>query len=269
MGGRLTNEVAIVTGGGRGFGRAIAERFAAEGAAVVIVARTKGQIDAVAARIKAGGGRALAVVADVTQPAQVQGVVAAAKAKFGPVDLMVNNAGQAGPFGPLGVVDPEKWWQAQAVHVRAPLMFMSAVLPEMRARRHGRIINVASLGGRQVTTGLSAYGVGHAALIRLTEHVAQESAVHGVAAFAIEPGSANTDMTIATVADPDARRWSPDLVGFLKVLQSEHADPEPRLARCADMCLRLASGRYDGLTGSYLEPDDDFDALLEAKNDQR
>ncbi|MGZ5127673.1 MAG: SDR family NAD(P)-dependent oxidoreductase, partial [Burkholderiales bacterium] len=117
----LQGQAAIVTGAGRGFGRAIAERLAAEGAAVTLAARSRAQVNAVAEAISAGGGRALAAAGDVTERRDVGRIVRAAEDAFGALTLLVNNAGQAGPFGPIGVLDPDEWWAAQAVQRSVPL----------------------------------------------------------------------------------------------------------------------------------------------------
>jgi NAD(P)-dependent dehydrogenase (short-subunit alcohol dehydrogenase family) len=263
MAGVLHSQVAIVTGAGRGFGKAIAQRFAAEGAAVTVTARTRGQIEETAKAITARGGRALAVPGDATRREDVARVVERTVAQFGPVSLLVSNAGHGGPFGPIGVVDPDEWWASQALHVRAPLLFASAVLPGMQKRGGGRVIIVASRGGVEVAPSLSAYCVGKATQLRFAQHLAAEGQEHHVAVFAIEPGTVITDMAEATLASPDAQRWLPHMLASLNEIKA-NSDPQAGLARCADMCVRLASGRYDGLSGRYLTPDDDFDALLRA-----
>jgi len=259
----LIGHVALVTGGGRGFGKAIAKALAAEGAAVTVTARSTRQIDGTVAEIKASGGKAFAVPGDVTSRKDVERVIIAAHRHFGPTTLLVNNAGLAGPIGPIGTVDPDEWWNAQAVHVRGPFLYISGVLPEMIRGRKGRIINVASLGGTRVEPNLSAYCIGKASAIRLTEQAAAEGEPHGISAFAIEPGTVYTDMAEATLNDPAAQRWVPGMLEILKNVRDTE-DAAKGLARCAAMCVRLASGRYDGLTGRYLTPDDDFDALLKA-----
>ena len=261
MAGELSGATAIVTGAGRGFGRAIALRFAAEGAAVTVTARTQSQLDSTAAEIKSAGGRALAIAGDVTRREDVARVVQAATEAFGPVTLLVSNAGLPGPFGPIGVVDPDVWWASQAVHVRAPLLFASAVLPGMQRRGGGRIIVVASRGGNEVGPSLSAYCVGKATQIRLAQHIAAEGKEHRVTAFAIEPGTVITDMAEDTLASPDAQRWLPHMLESLKQIKAQN-DPQEGFARCTTMCVKLASGRYDALSGRYLTPDDDFDALV-------
>jgi 3-oxoacyl-[acyl-carrier protein] reductase len=259
----LVGHVALITGGGRGFGKAIARAFAAAGAAVTVTARSTRQLDDTVAQIKAAGGKAFAVPGDVTNRKDVERVVSAARHHFGPTTLLVNNAGLAGPFGPIGTLDPDEWWASQAVHVRGPFLFMTGVLPEMIRAKKGRIINVASLGGTRVEPYLSAYCVGKATEIRLTEQVAAEVKPHGISAFAIEPGTVYTDMAEATLNDPQAQRWVPGMLAFLRDVK-EKENSAKGLARCADICLRLASGRYDGLSGRYLTPEDDFDALLKS-----
>jgi NAD(P)-dependent dehydrogenase (short-subunit alcohol dehydrogenase family) len=131
----------------------------------------------------------------------------------------------------------------------------------MIKQRAGRIINVASLGGTRVEPNLSAYCVGKATEIRLTEQVAAEVKQYGISAFAIEPGTVYTDMAEATISDPSAQRYVPGMIEFLKQIKANH-DPALGFARCARMCLDLASGRYDSLTGRYLTPEDNFDEIL-------
>jgi NAD(P)-dependent dehydrogenase (short-subunit alcohol dehydrogenase family) len=263
--GELEGEIAIVTGAGRGFGREIALRLAREGAAVTLISRNRAELDEVAEEIRAGGGgKAFVALADVTDRPAVDAAVKAAEAALGPTTLLVNNAGRDIPFGPIGHVDPDVWWTTHAIHVRGPLLFMSAVLPGMRERRKGHIVNIASLGGQVVEPNMSAYAVGKATEIRLTQHVAAETRDLGIGVFAIEPGTAITSMGAGTLSNPDAQRWIPGGIAFLKSVQEAHRDPAVRAAvfqRCGDMVTALLSGRYDALTGRYLEPGDDFDAL--------
>ncbi len=261
MSSELAGQVALVTGAGRGFGKAIAKAFAAAGAAVTVTARSTKQIDATVAEIKAAGGKAFAVPGDVTHRKDVERAVSAAHRHFGPTTLLVNNAGLASPFGPIGTIDPDEWWAAQAVHVLGPFLYISSVLPDMIAKRAGRIINVASLGGTRVEPNLSAYCIGKATEIRLTEQVAVEVKQYGISTFAIEPGTVYTEMAESTISDPVAQRYLPGMIAVLKQIKEQN-DPAAGLARCAQRCLDLASGRYDALSGRYLTPEDDLDALV-------
>jgi len=261
MPGLLAGQVAIVTGAGRGIGKAIALRFACEGAAVALTSRNKGQLDQVAGEIASTGGRALAVAGDASGRDDVARVVKAAAEKLGGISLLVNNAGVAGPYGPIGVVDPDQWWAAQEVHVRAPLLFMSAVLPGMIERRGGRIINISSPRCHMLTPGLSAYSLGKTAQNRLAELVANEVKEQGVKAFAIDPGSIMTEMADDTMNDPDAQRWVPQMVARLQEMKGK-LRPLEGMSWCTDRVLAFAAGRYDALAGRYIDRTDDPDELL-------
>jgi NAD(P)-dependent dehydrogenase (short-subunit alcohol dehydrogenase family) len=257
----LAGQVAIVTGAGRGFGREIALRLAAEGAAVTVTARTRAQVDETAAQIAAAGGKAHAVRADVTNREEVERVVFETRERFGPLSLLVSNAGVPDPFGPVWTVDPDRWWDAQAVHIRAPLLFLRAALGSMVEAKRGRVIIVSAAAAHRTAPGLSAYCVGKTAQARLTQLVAAETKDHGVSLFAIDPGFVFTELARQTMTSPDAQRWLPGMVQRLKDRQSQ-PDGDRDLARCAQRCVDLASGRYDALSGSYMELDDDLDAWL-------
>ena len=259
--GSLTGQSALVTGAGRGIGKALALRLAAEGARVTVTARSRQQIEAVATEIESSGGQAQAAVADVTDSAGVAKVVAAAAARFGPISILVNNAGVPGPFGPIGDTDPLVWWDSHKVHVLGPLLFMHAVIPSMRARTGGgRIINIVSSAGLQKIPNLSAYAVGKATAIRLTENVDMEERNNGIRAFALQPGTIITDMAHDTMGSPEAQRHIPEGIAMLKSTTPE--DSARDLRRCCDVVVALASHRYDALAGRYLDIDWNLDAKL-------
>jgi NAD(P)-dependent dehydrogenase (short-subunit alcohol dehydrogenase family) len=261
MGGSLAGQIALITGAGRGIGKGIALRFAAEGAAVALTSRNQAQLDQVAGEIESGGGRALAIAGDVTKRSDVERVVKTATQRLGSISLLVNNAGIAGPYGPIGIVDPDQWWAAQEVHLRAPLLFMSAVLPDMTAHRSGRIINISSPRCHMNTPSLSAYSLGKAAANRLAELVANEVKEAGVAVFALDPGSIMTEMADETMSNPDAQRWVPKMVERLTQMKGQ-VGPQEGMEWCTDRCVGLASGRYDALSGRYIDRTDDPDELL-------
>jgi len=262
--GILKGQVALVTGAGRGFGRAIAERFAAEGAKVAVMSRSAGQLDEVAAAIRASGGEASAVIGDVTDPASVDAAISRIETEFGPIDLLVSNAGVPGPFGPIWQVDPAEWWQAQEVHIRAPMLLLHRILPGMIERGRGHAICVSALASRMVAPNLSAYCTGKIAQNRVVAEAAAELAGTGVAVFAIDPGFVFTELARQTMDSPDAQQH---LSGMVERLRKAENDPTAQtdLARCAQRCVDLASGKYDALSGHYYELPDDLDEALKAK----
>jgi NAD(P)-dependent dehydrogenase (short-subunit alcohol dehydrogenase family) len=254
----LTSKPALVTGASRGIGRAIAQRLAAEGAPVTLLARTRADIDDVAAEIVTRGGAALAIAADVTDPDAVAAALTTAGTRFGAIRVLVNNAGTPGPYGPIGVVDAASWWQSQKLHQYAPLLTMSAAIPDMQRAGGGRIINIVSSAATLPIPHLSAYAVGKCAALRLTETVDLEQRRHGIRAFALHPGTIMTDMARSTMADAQAIRWIPEGIAMLNAITASNSAAD--LARCCDVVAALAAGRYDVLAGRYLDISWDLDA---------
>jgi len=255
-------KVALVTGGGRGIGRAIALRLSADGHAVAVASRSRDQLDRVVQDIEAGGGEALALPCDVTRQEDVTRTVAAVRARWGEINVLVNNAGVTGPLGPIGVVDPQARWAAQAVHVLGSLLFMTAIVPRMAASGGGRIINVCSLAGVIIASNFSSYAVAKSTLIRLSEHVAAERREHHIQVFPIQPGTILTDMARDTLTRPEAAQWAPHLIGLLQQITPEQSDRA--LAKLQDFVSDLARGRFDALSGRYLDVDQDPAAQLAA-----
>jgi NAD(P)-dependent dehydrogenase (short-subunit alcohol dehydrogenase family) len=257
----LKGHSAIVTGGGRGFGKSIASRFALEGACVTVTARTGVELGQTVKEIESAGGSALGVTGDVTRPEDVARVVHAAEEKFGPVTILVNNAGIPGPFAPIFAADPGEWWFAQEVHVRAPFLFIRSLLPSMMEHRAGCIITISAIASYRADHSMSAYCLGKTAQNRLVQYVATEAREFGVSAFAVDPGFVITEMAEITMRDPGAQRWVPHMIERLK---AHKADPGSRqdLDRCAQRCVELASGRYNALSGRYFEASDNLDTLL-------
>jgi NAD(P)-dependent dehydrogenase (short-subunit alcohol dehydrogenase family) len=253
----LTGQVAIVTGGGRGIGRAIAIGLASASASVGVVARSEDQITESAGQIAEVGGWAIAVPADVSDPEAVEQMVQEVERVLGPVDLLVNNAGLAGPIGPTWEADPDEWWRCMEVNLRGPMLCSRAVLPGMISRGVGRIVNVASGAGTFAIPYLGAYVTSKTALIRLTEILAAEAAEHGVKVFSIEPGTVRTDMAEYALGSEEGRRWMP---WFRDNFEQGRGVPPDHAVR---LVILLASGRADALSGRFFTVADDVIELAE------
>lgn len=191
---RLAGQVAIVTGAARGLGRATALRLAREGAAVVVNDLRQELAVAVVREIESAGGRALLHVADVANEGQVQAMVAAAVERFGTVDVLVNNAGLMRTTRPAENIPLDEWQLLLNVNVTGVFLCMKAVLPILKAKRRGRIVNVSSSAGRSMSTFNGAhYTTCKAAVLGMTRHVANEAAPFGINVNAVAPGSFATE----------------------------------------------------------------------------
>jgi NAD(P)-dependent dehydrogenase (short-subunit alcohol dehydrogenase family) len=251
----LSGQIALVTGGGRGIGRAIAVSLAQAGAAVGVLTRSHAQLAATVQRISTQGGRAISCPADVTDRQAVESAVSRVEKALGPIDLLVNNAGIGGPIAPFSESDPDAWWRCVEVNVKGPLLCSRAVLPGMIARRKGRIVNVASGAGTRAIPYMSAYVTSKTALIRLTEHIDAEVAEQGVHVFAIQPGTVRTAMADTLLNSGEARRWIPFLADVFE--RGQDVPPE----RAAELVVFLASGRADALSGKFLAVEWDVPGL--------
>ena len=184
----LKDRVALITGSGRGIGRAIAHLFAKEGAAVFLTARTEKELGTTAGEISRDGGRVGYVAADLTVEAQCAHVVAACREKFGRTDILVNNAGHYGPVVPVEDYPLAEFDKVIAIHLRAAFILSKLVLPEMYARKSGVILNISSLSAKAAYSWGSAYAAAKAGMLGLTRVTAAEGARKGVRVNAICPG---------------------------------------------------------------------------------
>jgi NAD(P)-dependent dehydrogenase (short-subunit alcohol dehydrogenase family) len=243
---QLTGQVAIVTGGGRGIGRAIAQAFAGAGAKVVVAARTRDQLDETVALIHQQGGQAISFALDVTDQPAIEQMVSETNRQFGPVDLLVNNAAMAGDEAPLWEVNAADWWHVLEVNLKGPFLCARAVLPGMIAQQHGRIINVSSGIGTAPSASYSGYSVSKAALFRLTDCLAEMTGPHGISVFAISPGLVKTDMALG--------------LPYYKDLPDSDWIPAERAAK---LCVFLATGKADRLSGRYIHVTDDITEMVQ------
>jgi NAD(P)-dependent dehydrogenase (short-subunit alcohol dehydrogenase family) len=256
---KLAGKAAIVTGGGRGIGRAIARAFAAEGAQLMLAARSEREIESAAGElVRTNQARCLPWQCDVSDPQQVQRLVDAALAAFGRIDVLVNNAGTYGPIGLLVDADPAEWRRAIEVNLLGTVYASRAVLPHFRDRGWGRIVNLAGagIGGPSVTPRISAYAASKAAVVQFTESLAKEVASWNVLVNAIAPGAVTTDITEAVIAA------GPDRAGGefydRNVRQKQQGGDPPELAArlavylASDECKltgKLLSAKWDNLEG--------------------
>lgn len=190
----LSKQVAIVTGGGRGLGRATALCLASLGAHVVVASRNAPELDEVVLAIRRAGGHALAQTADIADERQVQELVLAAERWVGPPSILVNNAGVVDPLGPLARSNSAAWLRNIAINVGGTYLMTRAALPGMLDRGYGRIVTIASGAATRPSPGWTAYTAAKAALIQLTRSLALEIEGTGVTAAAFSPGMVDTAM---------------------------------------------------------------------------
>lgn len=191
---KLSGKVAIITGGGTGIGQGVALMLSGEGCRVVLSGRRKAPLEETLEKISAQGGKGLVVEGDVSEASDVDHLVSAAQETFGQIDILVNNAGIGGG-GYIHEHDIQTWDQVLAVNLRGPFLTSRAVLPKMRARSQGHIINISSESGLEYYQGNGAYGVSKHALNALGEFIQRENQEYGVRVDTICPGMVITEMT--------------------------------------------------------------------------
>jgi len=243
---KLAGEVAVVTGAGRGIGRAIALAQAKEGAKVALLARTKIEIETVAEAISAEGGVARTFAVDIVDLDSVTRAFAAIEADLGPVSLLTNNAGSFTAIGPIWTVEPGSWWRDIEINIRGTFNCCRAAIPAMIARKRGRIINMTGGGTATSFPNGSGYATSKAGLLRFTECVWDTLAGSGVLVFAMDPGLVRTAMTEYQLTSEAGRTHLPDILRLFET----GVNVPPELA--ARLSVEIGCGRFDRLAGRML-----------------
>jgi 3-hydroxybutyrate dehydrogenase len=246
------DKVALITGGGRGIGRAIALAFAREGATIVVSARTKEQVEAVANEI---GANALGLVCDVADPSSVKRTFSDVQSKLGRApDILVNNAGIA-ESATLVQTDDELWHRHLGINLSGTFYCTRAALPSMIERRWGRIINIASIAGKTGAPYISAYAASKHGVLGLTRSVAHEVAQLGITVNAICPGYVDTEMVSRGIEKIITRtgRSADQALETLKSMSPQHRLVTPE--EVAAVALLLASEDGRGITGQAINVD--------------
>ena len=194
----MNGRTAVITGGGRGVGAAVAARLAAAGVTVVVAARTTEQVESVAASLRAQGHAAYAETCNVEDPSSVEALAARALERLGRVDILVNNAGAA-LAAAIHKTTLDDWNRLLATNATSAFLCLKAMLPGMMERKWGRVVNVASIAGLRGDRYIAAYAASKHALVGLTTSAAAEAAPHGVTVNAVCPGYLHTEMTRESV----------------------------------------------------------------------
>lgn len=247
--GVLSGQIALVTGGGRGIGRAVALAFAAEGARVAVAARTRSEVDEVASACGAG---ALSLALDVTDPAACREAVARCESELGGIDVLVNNAGIASSHK-FTDIEPAVWDRTLQVNLSGPFHMTQAGLPGMLDRGSGAVIAIASILSKVGRPYTAHYAAAKHGLLGMMRSLASEYARKGVTFNCVCPGFVDTPMTEQTVANIMARtgRSREDATSPLFTPQGRLVTPE----EVAAVCLLLASPGGRGITGQAINVD--------------
>ena len=252
----LEGKVALITGSGRGIGRAIAHLFAKEGSSVFLTARTERELAVTAAEIASNGGQVAFVTADVIRETDCEAIVEAARRKFRRIDILVNNAGHYGPVVPVEDYPLEEFERVIDVHLRAAFLLSKFVLPEMYKRGSGVILNMSSLSAKSAFSWGSAYAAAKAGVLGLTRVTAAEAARKGVRVNALCPGPVTeTQMSRdlgAVLAQKLGVSKEEQLNGFLNTLLQGRPQTAEEIAHAA---LFLCSDQSSAITGQSINVD--------------
>jgi NAD(P)-dependent dehydrogenase (short-subunit alcohol dehydrogenase family) len=252
----LKDRVAIVTGGGRGIGRAIALAYAEAGAKVVVAARSEAELHEVAGEIEAGGGKGLAVVTDLSIQPDIEAMVDAAMAEYGRVDILVNNSGIEGPIMNVAEMDMAGWAQTLAVNLTGAMLAAKHVLAKsMVPNEAGVIINVSSISGRKGPPTRAAYSSSKFGMIGLTQTLAMEGGRHGIRVNCITPGLVEGARIERVMQAASQRSGRPYEEVVATINRRSALNRMVTAAEVANLALFLASDKSSGITGQTINCD--------------
>lgn len=250
---KLQDKVCIITGGGRGLGRDFAFAFTGEGAQVVVAGTTEAAINSTAAELRASGQRALAMICDVSDEADVEQMIAATLKEFGRIDVLVNNAGVIGPTALATEVTREEWDRTLAVNLTGAFLCAKTALPHMIARRQGKIINISSVAGHVGYAMRSPYAVSKWGMIGLSQTLAVECGPHNIQVNTISPGPVRGERIEQVIhrragqsglSIEDVTKEYTSKLALGRFVESEHV---------AATAVFLASNESDSITGQVIQ----------------
>ena len=255
---KLDSQVAVITGSGRGIGRAIALAYAREGAQLALAARSETELQETVSAVSELGAEAIAVRTDVTSQEDTERLAHRVVERFGRIDVLVNNAGNSGPVGPLHVNDIADWVNTINVNLTGTFLVCRAVIPVMLERSGGKIINLSGAGATNAWSNMSAYCSSKAAVVRLTEVLAQELDGKGITVNALGPGSVHTSMWDKMTEQ--AAQAGADFIHQLGLRVTSGGGAS--IDECAELAVWLASSESGELTGRLISAStDDFRGL--------
>jgi 3-oxoacyl-[acyl-carrier protein] reductase len=252
----IRDKTVLITGAGRGIGKRLALGFASAGARIGLLARSKAEIDLVHLEISHSGGLSLRMRADVRDCEQMIAAVERTKVQLGAIDVLVCSAAVQGPIGPLVQTSPKEWSDTIETNLLGVVNACRAVLPDMIARRAGKIVVLVGGGAANARPNFSAYAVSKTALVRLVETLAEEVRDHNIQVNCMSPGGSYTHMT-------DAILEAGDRAGWQEIERAEQVRLTGGVAvdKQIDLALFLASGRSNHISGRYLHVNDDWRRL--------